>query len=150
MLGSSSELGQGKLPEFGGIQRANKSLSGQSVENKRRKWAQGVRRWWGQNLQCREGGQEVLGIYSPMLGSHCELGGWPDLVSKAVDKVKDSLGNPYRQGWRGGDSSHFLSPHHETGSPVSCLLCKVWNHLSSIQCNPPLQAQSLQAPWKGD
>lgn len=74
MLGSSSELGQGKLPEFGGIQRASKSLSGQSIENKRRKWAQGVRRWWGQNPHGREGGQEVLEIYSAMLGSYCELG----------------------------------------------------------------------------
>ena len=36
--------------------------------------------------------------------------GWPDLVSKAVNKVKDSLGSPYRQGWSGGDSSHSSLP----------------------------------------
>lgn len=42
--------------------------------NKRRKWAQSIRRRWGRDPQGRQGGQEVLGIYSPILGSLCELG----------------------------------------------------------------------------
>lgn len=98
----------------------------------------------------REAAKRCWGFPLPCLEATVSWG-MADLVCKAVDKVKGCLGSPCRQDWKGGgDSSPFLSPHHETGSPVSCLLRKVWNHLSSIQCNPPLPAQSLQAPWKGD